>query len=170
MMSSVIAAFFHCVSGKNNSLHGQCPEGSESWCRYQRAKAAGSPLKEIEQGLPNKIINQIKPTYLKLCNETLLKKCLHGHATKHRTYTTIPDNTDYMLLRFVFILVLHCLGQLRCLISLSQRTHSGPMGMRFQPYRNFEEKTRLLESFWHEIQMYTIRELYITPGDSLHSG
>ncbi|GFU60102.1 uncharacterized protein TNCV_3144601 [Trichonephila clavipes] len=42
MMSSVIAAFFHCVSGKN-SLHGQCPEGSESWCRYQRAKAAGSP-------------------------------------------------------------------------------------------------------------------------------
>ncbi|GFX96644.1 uncharacterized protein LOC101238613 [Trichonephila clavipes] len=77
MMSSVIAAFFHCVSEKNNSLHGQCPEGSESWCRYQRAKAAGSPLKEIEQGLPNKIINQIKPTYLKLCNETLLKKCLH---------------------------------------------------------------------------------------------
>ncbi|GFT33741.1 uncharacterized protein LOC101238613 [Trichonephila clavipes] len=48
MMSSVIAAFFHCVSGKNNSLHGQCPEGSESWCRYQRAKAAGSPLKEID--------------------------------------------------------------------------------------------------------------------------
>ncbi|GFU62523.1 CCHC-type domain-containing protein [Trichonephila clavipes] len=67
MMSSVIEAFFHCVSVKNNSLHGQCPEGSESWCRYQRAKAAGSPLKEIEQGLPNKIINQIKPTYLKLC-------------------------------------------------------------------------------------------------------
>ncbi|GFW44896.1 uncharacterized protein LOC101238613 [Trichonephila clavipes] len=49
MMSSVIAAFFHCVSGTNNSLHGQCSEGSESWCRYQRAKAAGSPLKEIEQ-------------------------------------------------------------------------------------------------------------------------
>ncbi|GFT25596.1 uncharacterized protein TNCV_1965181 [Trichonephila clavipes] len=56
-----------------SSLNGCCPEGSESWCRYQRAKAAGSPLKEIEQGLPNKIINQIKPTYLKLCNETLLK-------------------------------------------------------------------------------------------------
>ncbi|GFX93547.1 uncharacterized protein LOC101238613 [Trichonephila clavipes] len=49
MMSSVIAAFFHCVSGKNNSLHGQCPEGSESWCRYQRAKAAGSPLKELSK-------------------------------------------------------------------------------------------------------------------------
>ncbi|GFV76372.1 uncharacterized protein LOC101238613 [Trichonephila clavipes] len=84
MMSSVIAAFFHCVSGKNNSLHGQCREGSESWCRYQRAKAAGSPLKEIEQGLPNKIINQIKPTYLKLCNETLLKNVF---MSKTEAYT-----------------------------------------------------------------------------------
>ncbi|GFX92998.1 CCHC-type domain-containing protein [Trichonephila clavipes] len=60
-----------------SSLNGCCPEGSESWCRYQSSKAAGSPLKEIEQGLPNKIINLIKPTYLKLCNEILLKKCLH---------------------------------------------------------------------------------------------
>ncbi|GFX35751.1 uncharacterized protein LOC101238613 [Trichonephila clavipes] len=90
MMSSVIAAFFfHCVSGKNNSLHGQCPEGSESWCRYQRAKAAGSPLKEIEQGLPNKIINQIKPTYLKLCNETLLKNVfMVRHRTAMKVITT----------------------------------------------------------------------------------
>ncbi|GFV23008.1 uncharacterized protein LOC101238613 [Trichonephila clavipes] len=73
MMSSVIAAFF-TVYLKNNSLHGQCPEGSESWCRYQRAKVAGVPLKEIEQGLPNKIINQIKHTYLKLCNVKLVEK------------------------------------------------------------------------------------------------
>ncbi|GFU36924.1 uncharacterized protein LOC101238613 [Trichonephila clavipes] len=93
MMSSVIAAFFHCVSGKNNSFHGQCLEGSESWCRYQRAKAAGSPLKEIEQGLPNKIINQIKPTYLKLCNETLLKKCLHGKTQNcNESYNNILWN------------------------------------------------------------------------------
>ncbi|GFW62453.1 uncharacterized protein LOC101238613 [Trichonephila clavipes] len=93
MMSSVIAAFFHCVSGENNSLHGQCPEGSESWCRYQRAKAAGSPLKEIEQGRPNKIINQMKPTYLKLCDETLLKKCLHGKTQNcNESYNNILWN------------------------------------------------------------------------------
>ncbi|GFX72706.1 uncharacterized protein TNCV_4063011 [Trichonephila clavipes] len=70
-----------------------CPEGSESWCRYQRAKAAGSPLKEIEQGLPNKILNQIKPTYLKLCNETLLKKCLHGKTQNcNESYNNILWN------------------------------------------------------------------------------
>ncbi|GFW89538.1 uncharacterized protein LOC101238613 [Trichonephila clavipes] len=101
MMSSVIAAFFHCVSGKNNSLHGQCPEGSESWCRYQRAKAAVSPLKEIEQGLPNKIINQIKPTYLKLCNETLLKKCLHGILSVIRNVNgSFPESVAQELLKF----------------------------------------------------------------------
>ncbi|GFT69562.1 CCHC-type domain-containing protein [Trichonephila clavipes] len=70
-----------------------CPEGSESWCRYQRAKAAGSPLKEIEHGLPNRIINQIKPTYLKLCNETLLKKCLHGKTQNcNESYNNILWN------------------------------------------------------------------------------
>ncbi|GFW43862.1 uncharacterized protein LOC101238613 [Trichonephila clavipes] len=59
----------------------------------QRAKAAGSPLKEIEQGLPNKIINQIKPTYLKLCNETLLKKCLHGKTQNcNESYNNILWN------------------------------------------------------------------------------
>ncbi|GFU31372.1 CCHC-type domain-containing protein [Trichonephila clavipes] len=76
-----------------SSLNGCCPEGSESWCRYQRAKAAGSPLKEIEQGLPNKIINQMKPTYLKLCNETLLKKCLHGKTQNcNESYNNILWN------------------------------------------------------------------------------
>ncbi|GFX74941.1 uncharacterized protein LOC101238613 [Trichonephila clavipes] len=77
MMSSVIAAFSQCVSRKNNLLHELCPEGSESWCRYQRAEASESPLKE-KLGLPRKIINQIKPSYMKLCNKTLLEKCLHG--------------------------------------------------------------------------------------------
>ncbi|GFU43785.1 hypothetical protein TNCV_651911 [Trichonephila clavipes] len=48
-------------------------------------KQLGVPFKEIEQGLSNKIINQIKPTYLKLCNETLLKKCLHVNVSRvHR--------------------------------------------------------------------------------------
>ncbi|GFY03692.1 uncharacterized protein TNCV_3666031 [Trichonephila clavipes] len=97
MISSVIEAFFHCVSGKNNSLHGQCPEGSESWCRYQRAKVASSPLKEIEQGLPNKIINQIKPTYLKLCDETLLKKCLH---VIRNVNGSLPESVAQELFKF----------------------------------------------------------------------
>ncbi|GFX94652.1 HTH_Tnp_Tc3_2 domain-containing protein [Trichonephila clavipes] len=44
-------------------------------------KQLGVPLKEIEQGLPNKIINQIKPTYLKLCNETFVEKMSSWRTT-----------------------------------------------------------------------------------------
>ncbi|GFV61256.1 uncharacterized protein TNCV_891031 [Trichonephila clavipes] len=54
MKSGVIAEVFHCVSGKKNSLHGQCPDGSESSCRYQSAKSARTPLKESKLGLSNK--------------------------------------------------------------------------------------------------------------------
>ncbi|GFU76451.1 uncharacterized protein LOC101238613 [Trichonephila clavipes] len=88
MMSSVIAAFFTVYLEKNNSLHGQCPEGSEL-VSLPKGKAAG---KEIEQGLPNKIINQIKPTYLKLCNETV-EKCLHGKTLNcNESYNNILWN------------------------------------------------------------------------------
>ncbi|GFW38525.1 uncharacterized protein TNCV_3286421 [Trichonephila clavipes] len=42
MQRAVIAAFYHCCSGKSNPMHGQCPLGSESWCStYQRAQSAG---------------------------------------------------------------------------------------------------------------------------------
>ncbi|GFT15757.1 uncharacterized protein LOC101238613 [Trichonephila clavipes] len=53
MMSSVIAAFFHCVSGKNNSLHGQCPEGSESWVVTKGQKQLGVPSKKLSKDVLN---------------------------------------------------------------------------------------------------------------------
>ncbi|GFV07768.1 uncharacterized protein LOC101238613 [Trichonephila clavipes] len=58
VMSSVIAAFFHCVSGKNNSLHGQCPEGSEVGV-VTRAKAAGVPSRGVKSGTST--IKKYKP-------------------------------------------------------------------------------------------------------------
>ncbi|GFU41482.1 uncharacterized protein LOC101238613 [Trichonephila clavipes] len=111
MMSSVIAAFFTVYLEKNNSLHGQCLEGSESWCRYQRAKAAGSPLKEIEQGLPNKNYKPNKAYISKLCNETLLKKCLHALILYNSGYAgilsvirnvngSLPESVAQELLKF----------------------------------------------------------------------
>ncbi|GFV15802.1 uncharacterized protein TNCV_987851 [Trichonephila clavipes] len=73
MQRVVIAAFYHCCSGKS-----QCPLGSESWCAYQRAQSAGKVFYDKHAGLPKSIINKIKPTYLQLCDQKLLRKCLHG--------------------------------------------------------------------------------------------
>ncbi|GFW55502.1 uncharacterized protein TNCV_118861 [Trichonephila clavipes] len=78
MQRAVIAAFYHCFSGKSNTMHGQCPLGSEGWCAYQRAQSAGKVFYDKNAGLPKNIINKIKPTYLQLCDQNLLRKCLHG--------------------------------------------------------------------------------------------
>lgn len=59
-------------------MYGQCPIGKDSWCHYQRSVDSGTVFKEKYSGLPNDIINKIKPTYLELCSKELLQKCLHG--------------------------------------------------------------------------------------------
>ncbi|GFS55764.1 uncharacterized protein TNCV_4497571 [Trichonephila clavipes] len=68
MQRAVIAAFYHRCSGKSNTMHGQCPLGSESWCAYQRAQSAGQVFYDKNAGLSKNIINKIKPTYLQLCD------------------------------------------------------------------------------------------------------
>ncbi|GFU86936.1 uncharacterized protein TNCV_3442061 [Trichonephila clavipes] len=78
MQRAVIAAFYHCCSGKSNPMHGQCPLGSESWCAYQRAQSAGKVFYDKTAGIPKSIFNKIKPTYLQLCDQNLLRICLHG--------------------------------------------------------------------------------------------
>ncbi|GFU68873.1 uncharacterized protein TNCV_1548571 [Trichonephila clavipes] len=37
MQSALIAAFFHCCSSNQNPMHGQCPTGKDSWCKYKQA-------------------------------------------------------------------------------------------------------------------------------------
>ncbi|GFV08899.1 uncharacterized protein TNCV_3821421 [Trichonephila clavipes] len=41
MQSAVIAAFFHCCSSNQNPMHGQCPTGKDSWCKYKQALREG---------------------------------------------------------------------------------------------------------------------------------
>lgn len=78
MQRAVIAAFFHCCSSAKDPMHEQCPKGPNSWCRFQKAVSNGKTYKDKSQGLPQHIINVVKPVYMKLCDQTLLSKCLHG--------------------------------------------------------------------------------------------
>ncbi|GFX19606.1 uncharacterized protein TNCV_2075141 [Trichonephila clavipes] len=54
------------------------PVGDESWCKFQRAKAPNIVYQDKSLGLPQNIVNMIKPVYMDLCDRNLLKKCLHG--------------------------------------------------------------------------------------------
>ncbi|GFW67565.1 uncharacterized protein TNCV_3392361 [Trichonephila clavipes] len=59
-------------------MHGQCPVGPDSWCKFQRATFHGKMHIDTGKGLPQEIIKIIKPHYMKLCDKHLLNKCLHG--------------------------------------------------------------------------------------------
>ncbi|GFU66296.1 uncharacterized protein TNCV_3642191 [Trichonephila clavipes] len=73
MQSAVIAAFFHCCSSNQNPIHGQCPTGKDSWCKYKQALSDGKVYVDKTAGLSNYVIKVIKPTYLALCDKELLK-------------------------------------------------------------------------------------------------
>ncbi|GFU20743.1 uncharacterized protein TNCV_3176751 [Trichonephila clavipes] len=61
-------------------MHSQCPVGSDSWYKFQRATFDGKMHIDTGMGLPQEIIKIIKPLYMKLCEKHLLNKCLHGKA------------------------------------------------------------------------------------------
>ncbi|GFY01157.1 uncharacterized protein TNCV_5076241 [Trichonephila clavipes] len=78
MQRTVIAAFFHCCSNAKQQMHGQCPVGPDSWCKYQQAVSKDKIYIDKSKGFPPNLINIIKPTYMKLCDQNLLAKCLPG--------------------------------------------------------------------------------------------
>ncbi|GFY18270.1 uncharacterized protein TNCV_2046761 [Trichonephila clavipes] len=51
MQSAVIAAFFHCCSSNQNPMHGQCPTGKDSWCKYKQALSDGKVYVDKTAGL-----------------------------------------------------------------------------------------------------------------------
>lgn len=78
LQSAVIAAFFHTCSSKKQPMHGQCPSGADSWCKYKKNQALKKNYNEKSPGLPKPIMDIVKPVYMELCDQNLLKKCLHG--------------------------------------------------------------------------------------------
>lgn len=79
MYKAIWATFFHLSSNINQPFHGKCPEGSNSWCSFQRAKA-NDQLNSYKHkpGLPIEIVRAIKPIYERLTSKEMLAKCLHG--------------------------------------------------------------------------------------------
>ena len=63
-------------------VHHMCPEGENSLCSYNKAKA-GNKLDEYKHGIepiPQAIVQLLKPIYNRLCSRLLLSLCLLGHT------------------------------------------------------------------------------------------
>ncbi|GFY20291.1 uncharacterized protein TNCV_209231 [Trichonephila clavipes] len=108
MQTAVIAAFFYCCSTDKKPMHGQCPSGSDTWCKYQKAKQEGKLYKHRTAGLPNAVLNTVKTTYMDLCDQSLLEKCLHGKTQNANEsfngvlWSIIPKETFVELLTLQF--------------------------------------------------------------------
>ena len=78
MKKAIHASLMHCASTEQRPLHDHCPTGSASWCRYQQDMANQTKLYKHGPGLPLEVIAKLEPEYVRLSNDILQEKCLHG--------------------------------------------------------------------------------------------
>ena len=78
MQNATWAILYHNASSDKKPQHKYCPVGSQSWCGWQRDKANGTKKYEHHDTLPQAIVEVVKPTFKKLSDPELLKRCLHG--------------------------------------------------------------------------------------------
>ena len=77
MKRAIHASLRHCASSEAHPLQDHCT-GSTSWYRYQQDKANRTNLYKHGSGLTLAVIKEVKPEYVRLSEDNLLKKCLHG--------------------------------------------------------------------------------------------
>lgn len=81
MSDAIWATFYHKSSTDQKPQHQFCPEGVNSWCTYQKAKANGTLRNyKHKNGLPSAVMDVIKEVYVDLTEEQLLDRCLGGYT------------------------------------------------------------------------------------------
>ena len=83
MKQACWAVFYHSISTDEKPLHHCCPEGADSWCKFQRAVALHQNAPPHSTRIPADLEQYIKPVFAALCTPELLEKCLLG-ATQNR--------------------------------------------------------------------------------------
>ena len=81
LKKAIGADLFHWSEASDlNTRHSMCPRTSDSWCKFQADKVNSTSLYKYKPGLPAIIRDTIKPVFMDLSNDNLLKKCLHGQT------------------------------------------------------------------------------------------
>ncbi|KAH7953714.1 hypothetical protein HPB49_011513 [Dermacentor silvarum] len=58
--------------------HSDCPNGEESWCKYNRALAKQETPPKHHYNLPEHVDDALRPLYTRLSDKKLLKRCQRG--------------------------------------------------------------------------------------------
>ncbi|GFU95447.1 uncharacterized protein TNCV_4787821 [Trichonephila clavipes] len=140
-------------------MHGQCPSGSDTWCKYQKAKQEGKLYKHRTAGLPNSILNTVKTTYMDLCDQSLLEKCLHGKTQNANEsfngvlWSIIPKETfvELLTLQFgAFLAVLQFNDGSKGILSVLEYLHI-PMGYFILKGFSKVDDERIVDSERHSL-------------------
>ncbi|GFY34159.1 uncharacterized protein TNCV_2504621 [Trichonephila clavipes] len=150
---------FYCCSTDKKPMHGQCPSGSDTWCKYQKAKQEGKLYKHRTAGLPNAILNTVKTTYMDLCDQSLLEKCLHGKTQNANEsfngvlWSIIPKETfvELLTLKFgAFLAVLQFNDGSKGILSVLEYLHI-PMGYFILKGFSKVDDERIVDSERHSL-------------------
>ena len=80
MVKSVQATLLHLNSTDETPRHQICPEGKDSWCAFQAAKAKSEEYHHTNEPIPEAIVHLLKPIYARLGDRALLEKCVDGYT------------------------------------------------------------------------------------------
>lgn len=73
MVQAWLASMYHVAD-----YHEKCPKGEDTWCQFNKDTICGTNLYKSKGGLPLDVRKAILPTYVDLCKNENLIKCLHG--------------------------------------------------------------------------------------------
>ncbi|XP_011859127.1 PREDICTED: uncharacterized protein LOC105556642 [Vollenhovia emeryi] len=81
MKKEIWATLHHKISTDLKPQHEKCPQGADSWCTWQRAKASGQLADyQHKPAMRQEIFNALRPVYEELTRDDLLQRCLGGYT------------------------------------------------------------------------------------------
>ena len=83
MTTACWGVYYHYISTDEDPQHDFCPEGEDSWCKYQQAVATGQTPPHTHTLIPADYREAVEKVFEDLCDESLLSRCLLG-ATQNR--------------------------------------------------------------------------------------
>ena len=85
MKMPIAAVLHHCTQKEDedeDDRHKYCPSDGDTWCKHQRSKIEGVVFKGDRVNISEKIYQLIRPLWLRLSDNVLIEKCMHGRTQK----------------------------------------------------------------------------------------
>ena len=134
--------------------HQYCPEGEDSWCRWQSDQATGENRYQPSRCLPHCFYHELLPIFQRLSNEDLLERCKDGYTQNanesfHSTVWSYVPKSKYrgpvMVLAGTRIAAAQFNHGSKVFAQLLQEMKTPPGKFSIAAFKNLDEK-RITES------------------------